>query len=493
MTERVNVSSQGRDEANGESTGVPSMSRDGDIIAFQSNATNLTPSSSPGVFVHERSSGTTEQIPDSGRSPSMSSNGRYVVFASAASEPGDGDLNAVDDVFVHDRDKGSVERVSISSDGSGANQGYSVSDASGRSISDNGRYVAFASLASNLVPNDTNTTIGVDGADVFVHDRKTHRTERASVGSAGEEVLPMWLADGEAVIDASGRFVAYSTSGAVAPEDEPDSYPLPDQNQVDVYVFDRATGSAEIVSLSSRGGQRSPCEDGSRRAMSPSLSRAAEQVAFESCSPGLVSGDGNSAYDIFVRDRGPLLGGGLAGSGAPSPQEDGEDDSICVTPDTCIPPNAAVSSSDATDDLNDVLTKQGANLYSASLAYRPQYSDLFAAIELEHMPTVVPGISPMFYGLRFQVEGRKYEVRATSLVYGTFGLFDCTDSRPLCTHVADLRGGYGTTGMRVVFSLPLEEIGLENGGDLKDVTAFSGIGSYLTGASKVLDRVVLSR
>jgi hypothetical protein len=104
------------------------------------------------------------------------------------------------------------------------------------------------------------------------------------------------------------------------------------------------------------------------------------------------------------------------------------------------------------------------------------------------MPTVIPGLSPIFYGLRFESGTKSYEVRATSILGGTFGLFDCTGSS-VCTKVADLRGGYGTTGMRVVFSLPLEEIGLEKGGELKDVVAFSGIGSYLTGATKVLDRV----
>jgi hypothetical protein len=102
----------------------------------------------------------------------------------------------------------------------------------------------------------------------------------------------------------------------------------------------------------------------------------------------------------------------------------------------------------------------------------------------------VPGLSPIFYGLRFGIEDRSYEVRATSLLGGTFGLFDCTHS-PTCTKVADLRGGYGTTGMRVVFLLPLEEIGLENGGQLKDVTAFSSLGSYLSGTTKILDQVKL--
>jgi hypothetical protein len=104
------------------------------------------------------------------------------------------------------------------------------------------------------------------------------------------------------------------------------------------------------------------------------------------------------------------------------------------------------------------------------------------------MPRVVPGASPIFYGLRFEVDDRRYEVRATSLLGGTFGLFDCTTS-VACAKVADLQGGYGTTGMRVVFSLPLKEIGLEDGGALSNVEAFSALGFYMTGPTKILDTV----
>jgi len=84
-------------------------------------------------------------------------------------------------------------------------------------------------------------------------------------------------------------------------------------------------------------------------------------------------------------------------------------------------------------------------------------------------------------------------MRAASLFDGTFGLFDCTDSG-LCTKVADLCGGYGTSGMRVVLSLPLREIGPENG-RLSDSMAFSGLGVYdqqlQIQVRQILDRVTL--
>ena len=115
---------------------------------------------------------------------------------------------------------------------------------------------------------------------------------------------------------------------------------------------------------------------------------------------------------------------------------------------------------------------------------------MYVEIELEHMPKVLPGVSPTVYGLRFNVEDKSYEVRATSLLGGTFGLFDCTGS-PICTKIADLRGGYGSTGERVVFSLPLAEIGLDGGGELSNVEAFSAIGSFYMGSQRTLDTVSL--
>ena len=107
--------------------------------------------------------------------PSISADGRYVAFDSYASNLVPGDTNG--DVFVHDRQTSQTERISVDSAG---NQG---NDFSGYpSISAEGRYVAFESLAMNLVPGDAN---GV--RDVFVHDRQTGETERVSVDSAGNQ------------------------------------------------------------------------------------------------------------------------------------------------------------------------------------------------------------------------------------------------------------------------------------------------------------------
>src|SRR5262249_18468776 len=131
----------------------------------------------------------------------IAANGGCVAFSSTASNLVPGDTNQTSDVFVSDRLTGTIERVSVASDGTGANE---WSGDFGLCVSADGRYVAFASLASNLVPGDTNGYW-----DVFVRDRQTGTTERVSVASDGTG------ADSDSygglAISADGRFVAFSS------------------------------------------------------------------------------------------------------------------------------------------------------------------------------------------------------------------------------------------------------------------------------------------
>jgi hypothetical protein len=142
------------------------------------------------VFVHDRTSGTTERASvDSGglqgnslsRSPSISADGRYVAFGSYATNLVPGDTNNRSDVFVHDRQGGTTERASVGSDGAEGND-----DSQFPSISADGRYVAFVSRASNLVSDDTNNAL-----DVFVRDRDaTGFTSRCDSGVGGVTACP---------------------------------------------------------------------------------------------------------------------------------------------------------------------------------------------------------------------------------------------------------------------------------------------------------------
>ena len=143
---------------------VASISADGRYVAFISDASNLVPGDTNGVtdiFVYDRQTGTIERVSvaadgtqGNGGScqPSISADGRYVAFSSYASNLVPGDTNGISDVFVYDRQTDTIERVSVAADGTQGNS-YSWQPAS---ISADGRYVAFSSFASNLVPGDTN-------------------------------------------------------------------------------------------------------------------------------------------------------------------------------------------------------------------------------------------------------------------------------------------------------------------------------------------------
>jgi len=187
ITSRASVGTGGV-EGNSRSI-LPSISGDGRYVAFLSVATNLVPGDTNAcedIFVRDFSSGTTERVSVDSNGvqgdaasvgPTISGDGRYVVFESLASNLVAGDTNGFRDIFVRDRLSGTTERVNVDSGGAQAN-GVS----SGASISPDARYVTFMSEGSNLVPGDTNAT-----GDVFVHDRSTGTTQRVSVSNGGAQ------------------------------------------------------------------------------------------------------------------------------------------------------------------------------------------------------------------------------------------------------------------------------------------------------------------
>ena len=166
-TKLASIRSNGT-QGNGNSENA-SISGDGRYVAFESYATRLVHNDTNGerdIFVHDRKTGKTTRVSirsngtqgnNGSYDPSISGNGRYVAFESAATNLVQNDTNGMEDVFLHDRKTGKTTRVSKRSNGTQGN-GESVYV----SISGNGRYVAFESDASNLVKNDTN-----DDEDVF--------------------------------------------------------------------------------------------------------------------------------------------------------------------------------------------------------------------------------------------------------------------------------------------------------------------------------------
>ncbi len=286
-TVRASVATGGA-QGNGRSF-VPAISADGRFAAFYSDASNLAAGDTNGardVFVHDRQTGETTRvsIDSSGVeangdsfAPAISGDGRFVVFSSAASNLVSGDTNGADDVFVRDRQATTTTRVSLAPGGAEGNGGSSAP-----SISSDGRYVAFLSDASNLVPDDTNAN-----RDVFVFDRQTATTTRASVDSAGAQAN---LDSSTPELSGNGRFVAFATFAD-------NLVPLDGNESSDVFVRDLQAGTTTRVS-EYQGGFESDFDS-----LRPSLSADGRFVAFDSDASNLAWGDTNDAFDVFVKDR----------------------------------------------------------------------------------------------------------------------------------------------------------------------------------------------
>jgi Tol biopolymer transport system component len=289
VTERISVNSQGT--AGNNPSQDPAVSGDGRFVAFTSLADNLVPSDLNGVndvFVRDRQTGTTERVSVSstgeqgsfsgGVDPSISADGRFVAFATTA-DFAPADTNFRTDVYVHDRQTGTTELVSVNNQGT---VGNNVSEEP--SISADGRFVAFASSSVNLAAGDTD-----NATDVFVRDRLAGTTEALTVtpnSPPGPD-----SASGSPSISADGRFVAlWSRQSDLVPGDA-------NGFDGDVYVADRQTGTIERVSVSGQGTQ------GNLDSSQPSISADGRFVAFTSDADNLVPADRNSDLDVFVRDR----------------------------------------------------------------------------------------------------------------------------------------------------------------------------------------------
>jgi Tol biopolymer transport system component len=293
-TTRVSVNSAER-QTNGATYCCPAISAHGRYVAFESDATNLVAGDTngrPDVFVRDRRTGKTERVSvtssggqsngDSG-SATMSNDGRYVAFFSAASNLVARDTNDEPDVFVRDRVYGTTRRVSLTSDGRQGN-GLSFDP----NISGNGRYVAFISEASNLVSRDTNGVV-----DVFVRDLHKGKTSRISVSPAERQGNDRSFGP---VISFNGRYAAF-VSGAT-------NLVRGDTNELfDVFLRDRIKGTTTRVNVSSGEQQAQGGESPFDTGFPETISRNGRFVSFDSPATNLVPADTNRSYDVFVRDR----------------------------------------------------------------------------------------------------------------------------------------------------------------------------------------------
>jgi Tol biopolymer transport system component len=287
-TTRVSVSSSGA-EGNGNSV-VPSLSGDGRLVAFDSDATNMVAgdtNAATDVFLRDLVSGLTTRISvgaggaqGNARSsgPKLSTNGRFASFTSEATNLVSGDTNGFLDIFVRDLNANQTTRVNVSSGGAQAND-FSFEPA----INQDGRFVAFSTSASNLVNGDTNMQ-----SDVFVRDRQTGQTSRVSVAFNGTQGNGF---SASPAISADGRFVAFGSGSN-------NLVPGGTNGQLQTFVRDRTAGNTVLASVSNGGAQANFGVSNP-----PSISADGRFVAFSSFSTNLVANDNNLQEDVFLRDR----------------------------------------------------------------------------------------------------------------------------------------------------------------------------------------------
>jgi len=288
-TRRVSVHSNGN-EGTGGFSGWGALSADGRLIAFQSQAVDLVANDTNGftdIFVHDSAVGTTDRVSigmggeqSNGHSvtPSISADGRYIVFTSYASNLAWNDPNSVPDVFRYDRQTGATELVSVRIGGhSGVGESFSYVSA----VSADGNLVVFSSNANDLVVGDGNGQ-----ADSFIRNMQAGLTLLMSVSSAGIQANG---SSSVATISGSGRYATFTSSA--------DNLAGVDVNgAVDVFLRDVQLGTTTLVSVGLNG------MAGAGESRWGLASDDGRYVTFHSFAADLDPQDSNPWEDIFVRD-----------------------------------------------------------------------------------------------------------------------------------------------------------------------------------------------
>ncbi len=385
----------------------PALSADGRRVAFASYATNLGPADANrdrDVYVRDLGTGaiTLASTAADGtpgdresRNPALSQDGRYVAFISGATNLTADDANGVSpDVFLKDLTTGAIERISRNPAGAG---GGGVFVAAGPAVSADARYVAFTSAADDLVAGDFSSV------DVYLRDTQTDTTIKANPTFDGlppdEFCSPC---DGHKLaLSDDGRYLAFQSRAAnqIAGLDTSEVEP-------DVFVFDRTNGQIELVSRAAGiGGVEGDC-----RSSAPSLSGDGRYVAFWSCASNLAPGFVGPA--VYLRDRTLLTTIrvarspeviGLPGT-EPGPQVSGDGTSIAL-----VSFARGLVAGD-TNQLPDVFvwTRATARLERASLSAAWTQAD-----GASYTYDVVEGV-PRFFGLSIARDGARIAVSAAA-------------------------------------------------------------------------------
>lgn len=284
-----------------------SISADGNQVVFESNAGNLVlgQKGTNGVFVYDRitgvielvsrATGTTTTVGNNiSLNPVLSANGQFVAFLSAATDlvPGQVDTNQAFDVFLFDRSSGTTQLVSRAVGTTTVTGNAGNGNIEELSISSDGRWVAFESGATNLVPNQIDTTVA---SDLFVFDRLSGVTQLVSrvagtiaTGTNSDSRYPMLSSD--------GRFLVYQSWAINL---------VPGQVNIssgdDVFVFDVETGTNQLVSRAAG----TTTTTGNQISFDPWISENGQWITFSSSATNLVTdqNDTNQNQDVFLFNR----------------------------------------------------------------------------------------------------------------------------------------------------------------------------------------------
>ena len=300
-TTLVSVNSSGTGTAD-NSSNTALISADGRYVIFLSRADNLIagmPPSTTGtsqLFRRDLQTGTTILVSRDSTgaalangqiyAPAISSDGRYVVFTSVATNLVSGvtvgySNELYGDLYVRDIQTGTTTLVSVDTTGTkGAN-----SDITYPAISDDGQTVVFVSAASNLVAGDSSSV-----SNVFVRNLTTHTTYQIS-SKPGDAAGASY---DKPVMSSSGRYIAFTSNAT-------DLVSIPDGNGTatsgsDVFVFDLQTKTTTLVSINAAG-----TASGDVDSIAPSISDDGRYVAFSSFASNLIPG-GTTVQNVYVRD-----------------------------------------------------------------------------------------------------------------------------------------------------------------------------------------------
>jgi len=340
--EKISVDYVSGETGNGDSSG-PSLSNDGRYVIFSSRASNLAGEADVGnfqdVFLHDRQEGDTrfaslsyqgKQINGDSVDGIITSDGRYIVFVSNGTNVKPGETNEWYDVYRRSLTSGEVDRISVGMNGEASNE-----ESRAPAVSYDGRYIAFQSMASNLVPNDENGRL-----DIFLYDANTQVMTRVSQNSEGEggdgnSRRPQISPTGEFVVFQSGaaNLVAGDTNNVddiflyqvanselrrvnltrsneqadakssspficqngrfISFASESQLIPLDENGVSDIFFYDTLDDEIQAVSVNAQGYW------GNENSNRPPISRDCHWVTFASNADNLVEGDDNDSRDIF--------------------------------------------------------------------------------------------------------------------------------------------------------------------------------------------------